>query len=244
THVALPVTSLVANPGNSRIQPLALSPLVKIKESGEEDDLCPDGSLRKKSADSTSKIAKGLGLYATEGFRFPVSDLDGPLQRKLKDTWGASRSYRKGIHLGVDIYVPEGRQVVAITDGKVVSLRPSETKPGGNIVFVRDSGGYLWGYMHLKGYAEGLRKRQRVSAGTPLGKSGRTGIQRSDPHLHVDVRKRIPKDSAETAPANEFRMRVPKAKKKYDYEYVNIFSLLKHLDKQRQGHKVDDDGCP
>jgi murein DD-endopeptidase MepM/ murein hydrolase activator NlpD len=105
----------------------------------------------------------------------------------MVDTWGAARDYRAGAHAGVDIYVPEGTEVFAVVGGTVVAL-PSNREAGGNMLFIRDKDGNTWGYMHLKGYAKGIMKGAIVGRGALLGYSGKTGIKRSPPHLHVQVK--------------------------------------------------------
>jgi murein DD-endopeptidase MepM/ murein hydrolase activator NlpD len=117
-------------------------------------------------------------------YKFPVEVC---LTRDMVDTWGAARDYRAGAHAGVDIYVPEGTEVFAVVGGTVVAL-PSNPEVGGNMLFMRDKDGNTWGYVHLKGYAKWIMKGAIVGRGALLGYSGKTGIKRSPPHLHVQVK--------------------------------------------------------
>jgi murein DD-endopeptidase MepM/ murein hydrolase activator NlpD len=105
----------------------------------------------------------------------------------MVDTWAAARDYRAGAHAGVDIYVPEGTEVFAVVGGTVVAL-PSNPEVGGNMLFMRDKDGNTWGYVHLKGYTKGIMKGAIVGRGALLGYSGKPGIKRSPPHLHVQVK--------------------------------------------------------
>jgi peptidoglycan LD-endopeptidase LytH len=128
--------------------------------------------------------APGTRPSIASEYKFPV---EVPLTRELRDTWGGAREYRAGAHSGVDIYVPEGTEVFAVTGGTVIALS-SNPDVGGTMAFVKDNEGNTWGYMHLKEYATGIKRGATIDTGALLGQSGKTGIKRSAPHLHVQVK--------------------------------------------------------
>ena len=110
---------------------------------------------------------------------FPVA---GPFS--FRDTWGEPRSGGR-LHRAVDIFAPEGSAVFAITTGVVDSL--ATLPEAGITLFLRGQDGKGYGYMHLQGYAPGLAAGQVVRTGELLGYVGRTGIQTSAAHLHLQV---------------------------------------------------------
>ncbi len=113
------------------------------------------------------------------GYRFPVA---GPFS--FRDSWGDSRSGGR-MHRAVDIFAAEGSPVYAITTGIIDSLA---TLPGAGItLFLKGHDGRGYGYMHLQGYAPGLVEGKLVWMGDLVGYVGRTGMQTSAAHLHLQV---------------------------------------------------------
>lgn len=113
------------------------------------------------------------------GYKFPVA---GPFS--FRDTWGEGRSGGR-IHKAADIFAPEGTEVYAITAGVIDSL--ATLNEAGITLFLRGQDGRGYGYMHLQGYAAGLAEGKVVRTGELIGYVGRTGIQWSAAHLHLQV---------------------------------------------------------
>lgn len=87
-------------------------------------------------------------------------------------------------HFGVDYAAPAGTPVVALGDGTVV--QKGWASGGGNSLKIRHGNGYVTGYMHLKGYASGVRQGGRVRQGDLIGYVGSTGLS-TGPHLDFRV---------------------------------------------------------
>lgn len=84
-------------------------------------------------------------------------------------------------HHGVDYAAPAGTPVHAVGDGVVIAR--GWAGGGGNMIKLRHDGTpYMSGYMHLKGFAPGIRPGARVSQGQLIGWVGATGIA-TGPHL-------------------------------------------------------------
>ncbi|MCC8088114.1 MAG: peptidoglycan DD-metalloendopeptidase family protein [Rikenellaceae bacterium] len=89
-------------------------------------------------------------------------------------------------HYGVDYTAPAGTPVYAIADGTVTSK--SYSAQGGNTVKLKHSQGLESGYLHLQGFAKGLKVGQKVSQGELIGYVGSTGLA-TGPHLDFRLRK-------------------------------------------------------
>lgn len=94
------------------------------------------------------------------------------------------RVYRP--HTGVDYAAPSGTHVHAVADG-VVTFK-GWNGGGGNTLKIKHAGGYMTGYMHLRGYAKGISVGTRVSQGQLIGYVGSTGTS-TGPHLDYRVWK-------------------------------------------------------
>ncbi len=89
-------------------------------------------------------------------------------------------------HTGIDYAAPSGTDVVSIGDGVVVSK--GWAGGGGNTLKIKHNSTYTSVYMHLKGYAKGLKIGQRVKQGELIGYVGSTGLS-TGPHLDFRIYK-------------------------------------------------------
>lgn len=90
-------------------------------------------------------------------------------------------------HTGVDYAAPSGTPVHSIGDG-TVTLCGWDPRGGGNRIRIRHMNGYETSYMHLKGFAKGVKSGARVSQGQTIGYVGSTGTS-TGPHLDFRVWK-------------------------------------------------------
>ena len=89
-------------------------------------------------------------------------------------------------HYGVDYGAPRGTPVRA-TAGGVVAFA-GRNGGAGNMVKVRHTNGYETSYLHLSGYAKGIRRGRQVAQGDVIGYVGSTGLS-TGPHLDYRVKR-------------------------------------------------------
>ncbi|MEG0500464.1 MAG: peptidoglycan DD-metalloendopeptidase family protein, partial [Rikenellaceae bacterium] len=90
-------------------------------------------------------------------------------------------------HTGVDYAAPAGTPVQSIADGVVIDK--FYNAGGGNTLKIKhnlQNGAYVTGYLHLRGYANGIRKGSRVSQGQVIAYVGSTGGS-TGPHLDFRI---------------------------------------------------------
>ena len=83
-------------------------------------------------------------------------------------------------HHGVDYAAPMGTPVRAVADG-VVTMK-AHKKADGNILKIKHPGNLSSGYLHLRGFAKGIKVGAKVSQGQVIGYVGSTGYS-TGPHL-------------------------------------------------------------
>lgn len=88
-------------------------------------------------------------------------------------------------HHGVDYAAPSGTPVVAVADGTVI-FSGWDRGGGGNTLKVKHARGMETRYLHLRGFAKGVRSGTRVSQGQTIGYVGSTGTS-TGPHLDYRV---------------------------------------------------------
>jgi murein DD-endopeptidase MepM/ murein hydrolase activator NlpD/Flp pilus assembly protein TadG len=99
--------------------------------------------------------------------------------------WGCPKEptqayrYAKGRHAGIDLSLPEGTPLYAVTDGVVtnVGFYPYQLKPtGNNSVIIKTDDGFYVVYLHMLSFT--VTANQRVKGGDMIG------ISDGDPSLH------------------------------------------------------------
>lgn len=128
---------------------------------------------------------KYRGYYTAKGESLQKAFLRSPLQFTR-----ISSGYRKarrhpilgGIrpHYGVDYAAPEGNPVWAIAEGTVTLC--GWNGGYGKQVIIKHAGGYQSLYGHLRRFASGIKKGQRVRQKQVIGYVGSTGLS-TGPHL-------------------------------------------------------------
>lgn len=83
-------------------------------------------------------------------------------------------------HLGTDYAAPKGTPIWSTADGYVIAA--SFTRGNGNYVKVKHSDTYTTQYLHMTGFAKGIRKGVKVNQGQVIGYVGSTGLA-TGPHV-------------------------------------------------------------
>lgn len=84
-------------------------------------------------------------------------------------------------HHGVDYAAPTGTPVYTVGDGTVIK-KGYQKSGGGNYISIKHNGTYSTTYMHLSGFAKGIKVGQHVNQGDLIGYVGSTGLA-TGPHL-------------------------------------------------------------
>lgn len=83
-------------------------------------------------------------------------------------------------HLGTDYAAPTGTPIVSTGDGIVVAA--GYTSGNGNYVKIRHNGTYTTQYLHMSGFAKGIKNGVAVKQGQTIGYVGSTGLA-TGPHV-------------------------------------------------------------
>ncbi|MDC0584702.1 M23 family metallopeptidase, partial [Bacteroidales bacterium] len=110
-------------------------------------------------------------------------------------------------HHGVDYAAPTGTPVYSIGDGKVIA-KAWDPKGGGNYVKIKHNAVYRTTYMHLNGFAKGLKTGQMITQGQIIGYVGKTGLA-TGPHLDFRIYKN-------NAPVDPLKVKAPPVKPIYE----------------------------
>ena len=132
-------------------------------------------------------------------------------------------------HTGVDYAAPKGTPVMTIGDGVITSMKYEGA--GGNTIRIRHNSVYSTAYLHLSGYAKGLKVGQRVRQGDVIGYVGSTG-RSTGPHLDFRVWKN-------GSPINPLKMDSPPAEplKKENMEaFTQTWQSYQHQIDMIQAH--------
>lgn len=116
-------------------------------------------------------------------FSRPILNAAGKLM--VTSGWGADRSYRGGVHNGLDAPAKIGTPVRAAAGGKVVTATDWGAN-GGKAIVIEHLPGLKTRYLHLDRFV--VKVGDSVSREQLIGYSGATGIAASAAHLHFDIR--------------------------------------------------------
>ncbi|MBW2733049.1 MAG: M23 family metallopeptidase [Deltaproteobacteria bacterium] len=173
----------------------------RVRDAGPEDRVLR--ARRRLLSYYSGRAAPARGRFDTLQLHFP---LDAP-PRRVTSGMGDIREEGVRRHKGIDLSSTFGETVRAVADGRVIiagidarrgpsrnmsnedaqKVPHAQLGPGGLYVMLRHKGGLLSGYMHLSEYA--VQAGQKVRAGEPIGKVGRSGMKISSAHLHFELRQ-------------------------------------------------------
>ncbi len=125
------------------------------------------------------------GYYDEEGRPMKSAFLKAPLKySRISSYYNLNRlhpilKYRRP-HYGTDYAAPQGTPIMAVGDGTV--SQASYTSGNGNFVKIKHAGSYETQYLHMRGFAKGIRPGTRVQQGQIIGYVGSTGLA-TGPHV-------------------------------------------------------------
>jgi murein DD-endopeptidase MepM/ murein hydrolase activator NlpD len=131
-------------------------------------------------------IQNGIeSFFDAEGKSLKKAFLKAPLKfSRISSRFSASRMHPilkiRRPHFGVDYAAPSGTPVHSIGDGKIISVTNSGGE--GRMVKIKHNGVYSTAYMHLSGFAPGLKPGKVVKQGEVIGFVGSSGLS-TGPHL-------------------------------------------------------------
>lgn len=130
----------------------------------------------------------------TENRTQTASPIEGQNLTRIGESVTEHRAGSGRAHKGLDLFAPAGSPVLSAVSGKVLRVVDGSTSSrssgqrAGWFVDILGSDGLIYRYLHLAEKPT-VRAHQAIRAGTQLGTVGMSGIQRSGPHVHFEIRK-------------------------------------------------------
>lgn len=130
------------------------------------------------------------GYYNEKGENLQRAFLKAPLRfKRISSGFSHGRMHPilkiRRPHLGVDYAADYGTPVQTIGEGTVIE-KGWNKGGGGNYIKIKHNGAYTTLYMHLAGFAKGIKTGSRVRQGDVIGYVGSTGLS-TGPHLDFRV---------------------------------------------------------
>lgn len=127
-----------------------------------------------------------MGYFDEEGRSMEKQLLKAPFRynQRISSGFANNRFHpilkRNRPHHGTDYAAPTGTPILSVGDGVVTEAQ--RRGGNGNIVQIRHNNTYKTAYLHLNGFASGIRKGVQVEQGQVIGYVGQTGLA-TGPHL-------------------------------------------------------------
>ncbi len=126
-----------------------------------------------------------IGFFNEEGKEMRRPFLMAPVKYSRISSGYTSRRFhpvqqRWKAHLGTDYAAPKGTPIMSTANGTVIAA--SYTSGNGNYVKVKHDDTYTTQYLHMTGFADGIRKGVYVEQGQTIGYVGSTGLA-TGPHV-------------------------------------------------------------
>ncbi|MCP3178322.1 M23 family metallopeptidase [Desulfuromonas sp. KJ2020] len=153
--------------------------------------LFQDGEQRPSYYDAEGKSVRKAFLKAPLAFSRISSGFSMKRFHPITKTWKS--------HPAIDYAAPVGTPIKSVGDGTIIAK--GYTRANGNYLKIRHNGAYESIYLHMNGFARGMRNGLRVSQGQVIGYVGSTGLA-TGPHLCFRMRKN-------GAPINPARIKAP-----------------------------------
>jgi len=153
--------------------------------------LFQDGQQNPSYYDAEGKSVRKAFLKAPLAFSRISSGFSMKRFHPITKTWKS--------HPAIDYAAPVGTPIKSVGDGTIIAK--GYTRANGNYIKIRHNGGYESIYLHMNGFARGMRNGLRLSQGQVIGYVGSTGLA-TGPHLCFRMRKN-------GAPINPARIKAP-----------------------------------
>jgi murein DD-endopeptidase MepM/ murein hydrolase activator NlpD len=185
---------------NSELQPGDRFALA-FERYTREDGPTSYGAIRAAEFRNDGRVLRAIRFTPPGGKPSYYDELGHSLQRfflrsplrfepRITSRFSASRKHpilhTSRAHKGVDYAAPTGAPVVAAAGGVVASV--TTDRANGRMVRLRHPSGYESYYLHLSGFAAGLKAGTRVEQGDTIGFVGSSGLS-TGPHLHYGLTK-------------------------------------------------------
>lgn len=126
-----------------------------------------------------------IGFFNEEGKEMRRPFLMAPVKySRISSGYSSNRFHpvqkRWKAHLGTDYAAPKGTPIMATANGTVIAA--SYTSGNGNYVKIKHDDTYTTQYLHMTGFADGIRKGVYVEQGQTIGYVGSTGLA-TGPHV-------------------------------------------------------------
>lgn len=124
-------------------------------------------------------------------------------------------------HYGTDYAAPTGTPIISVGEGVVTEAQ--RRGGNGNIVQIRHNNSYKTAYLHLNGFAPGIRQGAKVEQGQVIGYVGQTGLA-TGPHLCYRL-------YVNEKPVNSITVDLPAAdslEEKYQEEFRQVVNTLEN----------------
>lgn len=133
----------------------------------------------------TDSINKTVGYYNDSAKEMKRPFLMSPVKFSRVSSGYTKRRFhpvqkRWKAHLGTDYAAPHGTPILATADGNVIAATYSRFN--GNYVKIRHNDTYTTQYLHMSGFAKGIRSGTHVQQGEVIGYIGSTGLA-TGPHV-------------------------------------------------------------
>ncbi len=156
--------------------------------------LYQDGDGHPSYYDESGRNVKKAFLKAPLSFSRISSGFTMKRFHPITKTWKA--------HPAIDYAAAPGTPIKTVGAGTI--SRIGYTRGNGNFIEVRHRNGYTTLYLHMKGFARGMKRGKKLDQGQVIGYVGSTGLA-TGPHLCFRMRKN-------GTPVNPYRVKVPAAK--------------------------------
>ena len=128
---------------------------------------------------------KKMGFFNEDGKEMRRPFLMAPVKYSRISSGYSGRRFhpvqkRWKAHLGTDYAAPTGTPIVSTADGTVIAA--SYNSGNGNYVKIKHNQTYSTQYLHMSGFAKGIRKGVYVEQGQTIGYVGSTGLA-TGPHV-------------------------------------------------------------